>query len=87
MHDTGCPPFRNVMGYLFCIVLSVAMILWLLPGLLAGVLGAWVFFIAFCAIILYGFLRLVQGLFPARFLRCPVCTLVREIIEIDGTVG
>ena len=59
------------------------MILWLLPWLMAGVLSAWAIFVLSCAVILYAFVQFARGLFPARFMRCPVCSLVREIIEID----
>ena len=62
------------------------MIVALLPGLLAGLLPAWAFFLAFCLVIGYSARRLAVALFPGRFLRCPVCSLVREIIEIDGAV-
>lgn len=84
--EAGLPSFWSVMGFLSCIVISVAMIVWLLPGLPAGSLPAWAFLLAFCLVIGYSSRQLAVGLFPGRFLRCPVCTLVREIIEIDGTV-
>jgi hypothetical protein len=84
MRDTGCPPFRDVAGYLFCFVLSVTMIVYLVPWLLAGFAFAWVFLALFCAVIGYAVFRLGQELFPARFLRCRACSLVRKIIEIDG---
>jgi hypothetical protein len=86
VQEPGLPSFWSVLGYLLCIVLSVAMIVGLMPGLLAGVLFAWIFLLAFCLVIGYSTRRLAVGLFPGRFLRCPVCSLVREIIEIDGTV-
>jgi hypothetical protein len=86
VQEVGLPSFWSVMGFLFNIVLSVAMIVSLLPGLLAGVLPAWIFLVAFCLVIGYSCQRLAVGLFPGRFLRCPVCSLVREIIEIDGAV-
>jgi hypothetical protein len=84
--EAGLPPFWSVMGFLSCNVISVAMIVWLLPGLLTGSLPAWAFLLAFCLVIGYSSRQLAVGLFPGRFLRCPVCTLVREIIEIDSTV-
>ena len=49
-------------------------------------LNVMVFFIAFGVMIVYCSFRLVRGLFPARFKRCRVCSLVREIIEIDEVV-
>jgi hypothetical protein len=84
--EAGLPSFWLVTGFLLCIVLSVAMIAWLLPWLLGGSLPAWAFLVAFCLVIGYSCRRLAVGLFPGRFLRCPVCSLVREIIEIDSTV-
>lgn len=84
--EAGLPSFWSVIGYLLSIVLSVAMIVTLAPGLLAGILFAWIFLAGFLLIIGYATRQLMVALFPGRFLRCPVCTLVREIIEIDGTV-
>jgi hypothetical protein len=86
VQEPGLPSFWSVMGYLLCIVLSVAMIVTMVPGLLAGILFAWIFLVGFILVIGYATRRLMVTLFPGRFLRCPVCTLVREIIEIDGTV-
>jgi hypothetical protein len=86
VQEAGLPSFWSVLGFLLCIVLSVAMIAWLLPGLQAGILLTWIFLVAFCLVIGYSCRRLAVGLFPGRFLRCPVCSLVREIIEIDGAV-
>ncbi|MFA5267147.1 MAG: hypothetical protein WC379_04180 [Methanoregula sp.] len=89
MHDTGCPPFTDVLSLLFCIILSFAMILYLRIWISALQVQAipletWAFLFAFCAIIAYSSVRLAQGLFPERFRRCPACTLVRKIIEIDA---
>jgi len=47
-------------------------------------LETWVFLFGFCAIIGYCSYRLALKLFPERFRRCPVCSLVRKIIEIDS---
>jgi hypothetical protein len=84
MSDTGCPSFRDIVGNLFCIVLSVAMILFLLPLLNAGILPAWVLFAAFCAVIVVGCVNLGRGLFPARWRRCSGSALVMRIVEIEG---
>jgi len=91
MRDTGCPPFLEVLSCLFSIILSFAMmgylLLWLSAwGKEAVLLNMMVFFIAFGVMIVYCLFRLVRGLFPARFKRCRVCSLVREIIEIDEVV-
>jgi hypothetical protein len=84
--DAGIPPFRDVVAYLAGIILSVAVIILLLPRLMAGIGIAWVFMFAFCLVIGYCSMQLARGLFPGRLRRCPVCSLVREIIEIDSTV-
>lgn len=91
MHDPGCPPFFEVLSYLFSIILAFGMIgyllLWLsVTELQAVPPDALVFLLALCAIIGYSGFRLVRGLFPARMKRCKVCSLVREIIEIDGVM-
>ena len=89
MHDPGCPPFSEVLSYLFSIILSSGMIgyllLWLSAWNLQTVpLNAFVFLLSLCAIIGYSGFRLARVLFPARMKRCRVCSLVRAIIEIDG---
>lgn len=84
--DAGFPRFPETMFYLFCIVLPVGMIVYLIPWLLAGVMPAWASLIAFCLLIGYAARWLAIALFPGRFRRCPVCSLVREIIEIDSTI-
>jgi hypothetical protein len=86
MSDAGCPPFREIIGYLFCIVLSVSMMVYLLPGLVVMSAGPWVFLLAFCAIVVYSFVRLGQVLFPARWRRCSGSALVKRMMEIEGRV-
>lgn len=89
MPGTGCPPFTEVLSYLISIVLSFAMILYL-QFWISALHGqavppeAWAFLLGFCAIIAYSFVRLAQGLFAEKFRRCPACSLVRKIIEIDS---
>jgi hypothetical protein len=86
MHDTSCPPFWDIAGNLFCIVLSVAMILYLLPWLIAWNGGAWAFLVAFFCVIILCCVNLGRGLFPARWRRCSGSALVRRIVEIEGMV-
>jgi hypothetical protein len=70
MHDTTCPPFLEELSYLSSIILSFAMIgyilLWLFfwkPDVVP--VNAFVGFIAFGGVIGYCFFRLKKGLFPA----------------------
>lgn len=91
MRDTGCPPFLDVLSYLICIVLSFAMIGYLLLWLsLAGPqtipLNVLVFFLAFGVMIVYCFARLWRGLFPERWPKGRGPVLLREIVEIDAVV-
>lgn len=86
MRDASCPQFRDIAGNLFCIVLSVAMILYLLPWLIAWNGGAWVFLVAFSMVIISCCVNLGRELFPARWRRCSGSALVRRIVEIEETV-
>jgi hypothetical protein len=91
MRDIGCPPFLEVLFNLFCIVLSFAMIgyilIWLSttrPEIVPP--EVYMVLLAFGAIIVYCSVRLGKGLFPARCGGSRVSLLVKEIIEIEGTV-
>ena len=89
MRDTGCLPFLVVLSYLSCIIISLAMIGWLLLWL-----SAWnvqiipfkvrVFFLAFGVIIVYSFMRLIQGLFPLWLRAGPEGSVVVKVLEIDA---
>lgn len=83
MSDAPCPPFRDIVAYLFCSMLAVSMILYLLPWLLREDLQAWVFFALFLAIIIYCCVQLASGLFPSRWRRCSGSALVKRIVEIE----
>jgi len=88
MPDTDCPPVWEILSYLFCIILSVAMI-WYIHlavnfwNMRAVPLYAIFAFIWFCIIIWYAAVHLVLLLLPARKETCPVCCLLAKIIEID----
>lgn len=88
MSDTGSPPLLRVLAYLTNIIVSVAMIWYLINFSLSCSSCAakpltFVFFVAFCAIIELSALRLSNLLFPARKKPCPVCSLISRIVEID----
>jgi len=88
MHEIDCPPFLEVLFYLLSIILSFAMIGWLLLWLslwkpFIVPVGVLIGFIAFGVMIVYSFFRLIQGLFPERKRGCRVCSLLREVMEID----
>lgn len=77
-----------VLSYLFCIILSLAMIGYLLLWLSAWNVQVipfevWVLFLVFGTIIVYNFARLIKGLFPARWRPGPKGSLVVKIMEID----
>lgn len=91
MHDSGCPPFPEVLSYLIAIILSCAMIgyilLWLSASNLASApVNALLALVVFALLILYSLFRLARELFPARLKRCKACSLVREMMEIDGLI-
>ena len=90
MHDTGPLSFAEVAAWLFCILLSCAMILLLLrlvafTGAGRAPLMAWVLLVTFCGVIAYSCVALVRILFPAWLPVGRSGVLVREIIEIDET--
>jgi hypothetical protein len=91
MREPGCPPFFEVLTYLICMVLSFGLIGWILIWISVGKTSTVpfeivIYLFALAVIIVYSGFRLVKGLFPARFSHCPMCSLLKEIIEIDGTV-
>jgi len=88
MHDTGCPPFREVLSYLFAMVFSFAMIgytlLWIStwkPNIVP--LNAIIYFLAFSAIIVYCGAMLIRGLFPERWRGKPKSSVIAKVLEID----
>jgi hypothetical protein len=92
MSGTGSPPLLRVLAYLTNIIVSVAMIWYLINFYLSCSTCAakpltFVFFVAFCAIIALSALRLSELLFPARKKPCPVCSLISRIVEIDLQVN
>jgi len=92
MSGTGSPQLLRVLAYLTNIIVSVAMIWYLINFYLSCSTCAakpltFVFFVAFCAIIVLSALRLSELLFPARKKPCPVCSLISRIVEIDLQVN
>jgi prolipoprotein diacylglyceryltransferase len=88
MSETGSPPLWGVLAYLVNIIVSVAMIWYLINFFLSCSTCTakpliFVFFIAFLAIILISSFRLFGMLFPEKKKSCPACTLMTRIIEID----
>ena len=81
MSDTSSPPFDKTMAYLFCVVLSIAMIwLLLLPVFSCGTCAAkplaYLLILAFTLIIAYAGFSLFTMLFPAKAESCPICALL-----------
>jgi len=68
MRDTDCPPFWEVLSYLFLIVFSFAMmgyiLVWFSFWKGPVPLEILFYFPAFSAIIVYNFFRLARVLFP-----------------------
>jgi hypothetical protein len=88
MSETSSPPFWRVLAYLTNIIISVAMIWYLIIFFVTCSTCTakpltFAFFVAFCAIIVLSGLRLFGLLFPARKRSCPACSLISRIIEID----
>ena len=88
MRDTDCPPFLEVLSCLLSIILSLAMIGYLLRWFAVWNVqvipfGVWVFFLLFCFSIGYCFARLIKGLFPAWWRPGPGDLLVVTVLEID----
>jgi len=83
MSDTSSPPSGKTMAYLFCIVLSIAMIWYLLLSIFscetcAAKPLAYAFILAFILIIAYAGFSLFNMLFPAKAESCPVCALMNR---------
>jgi hypothetical protein len=88
MSGTGSPLLWRVLAYLTNIIVSVAMIWYLINFFVSCSTCAakpltFAFFVAFCAIIVLSGLRLSEILFPERKRSCPVCSLISRIVEID----
>jgi hypothetical protein len=86
-HDAHCPPFLEVLSYLFCIIFSFAMIGYILLWLSywkpdRTPVEALVSFLAFGGMILYSCAKLGQVLFPAWW-RKPEGSVVVKVLEID----
>jgi hypothetical protein len=89
-HDACCPPFLEVLSYLFCIVFSFAMIGYILVWLSFWKpdnipVEALVCFLAFGVMILYSCAKLGQVLFPAWWGRSKGSVVVK-VLEIDEIV-
>ena len=88
MSDTGSPPLWGVLAYLVNIIVSVAMIWYLIIFIFScstctAEPMTFVFFVAFLAIILFSAFRLFGMLFPERKKSCPAGSLITRMIEID----
>ncbi|MEI8331677.1 MAG: hypothetical protein WCF90_08555 [Methanomicrobiales archaeon] len=91
MHDSGCPPFLEVLSYLVAIILSCALIgyilLWLSASNLTNVtVSALIALVVFAFLTLCLLFRLARELFPTRLKRCKASSLVREMMEIDAVI-
>ncbi len=89
MHDTYSPPLWAVLGCLANIVLSVAMVWYLLLFLSSCSTCvarpfAYAFFIGFGMIFALSSFELFKLLFAGRKKSCPVCSMVARIVEIDA---
>jgi len=92
MSGTGSPPLLRVLAYLTNIIVSVAMIWYLINFFITCSTCAakpltFAFFIAFCAIIVLSALKLYELLFPERKKSGPACSIISRIIEIDLPVN
>jgi len=81
MSDTSSPPPGKTMAYLVCIVLSIAMIWYLvLPVFSCGTCTAqplaYAFILACTLIIVYAGFGLFRILFPEKAESCPICALI-----------
>jgi prolipoprotein diacylglyceryltransferase len=88
MSEPGSLPFWGVLAYLVNIVISVAMIWYLINFFFSCSTCTakpltFFFFIAFLAIIMISAFRLFGMLFPEKKKSCPACSLITRIIEID----
>lgn len=91
MPDTDFPPFWDAMAFLVTIIISVAMIWYLIITLSTcntctvtptGI----ILYLAFGVIIVLSSFKLILMLFPARKESCPACRLMSKIIEIEVRV-
>jgi hypothetical protein len=88
MSESGSPPLWKVLAYLANIIISIAMIWYLINFFFscstctAKPLTV-VFFIAFLVIVAISSFRLFGMLFPERKKSCPACSLISRIFEID----
>ena len=83
MSDTSSPPPGKTMAYLVCVVLSIAMIWYLLLSIFscetcAAKPLAYAFILAFILIIAYAGFGLFNMLFPAKAESCPICALMHR---------
>jgi hypothetical protein len=91
MHDTYSPPLWAVLGCLANIIVSVAMI-WYLIIFLSSCSScpaepfAYIFFIGFCVILVLTGFELFKLLFAGRKKTRQTGSMVARIIEIDGKV-
>jgi len=81
MFHNSSPPLGRTMAYLFCIVLSIAMIWYLLLGIFYCSTCtekplAYAFIPAFILMIAYAGFGIFKILFPAKAESCPICTLI-----------
>lgn len=89
MHDTYSPPLWAVLGCLANIILSVAMIWYLIIFLsscdtCSARPFAYAFFVGFGVILALTGFELFKLLFAGRKKSCRVCSMVTRIIEIDA---
>lgn len=88
MRDTYSPPLWAVLGCLANIILSVAMIWYLIIflsscGTCAARPYAYAFFVGFGIILVLSGFELFKLLFSVQKRSCRVCSLVAKVIEID----
>ncbi len=88
MHDTYSPPLWAVLGCLANVIVSVAMIWYLIIFLsscssCAAEPFAYVFFIGFCIILALTGFELFKLLFAGRKRSSPMGSVVAKIVEID----
>jgi uncharacterized protein YqhQ len=82
MPDHSSPRFGETMAYLLCIIVSTAMIWYLLLSIFAPCNPCrektldYIFLIPFVLIIAYSKIRLLILLFPARIESCGICSLI-----------
>lgn len=89
MHDTYSPPLWAVLGCLANIILSVAMLWYLLIflsscGTCAARPYVYAFFVGFGLILALSGFELFSLLFAGKKRSCRVCSMVARIVEIDA---